>query len=116
MTMGAKQQIKKMVPNHAWRTLQRAKANMKLKSYYSRQRKRFLNNCAGPWNSEQSERLRGTMVYYIHRIEKGLSHQHFRDGFGKSAFSELKAVMEQWRKHSYPVDDVTYQAAQNIRA
>ena len=114
MTMGAKQQIKKMVPNHAWRTLQRAKANMKLKSYYSRQRKRFLNNCAGPWNSEQSERLRGTMVYYIHRIEKGLSHQHFRDGFGKSAFSELKAVMEQWRKHSYPVDDVTYQAAQNV--
>lgn len=114
MTMGAKQQIKKMVPNHAWRTLQRAKANMKLKSYYSRQRKRFLNNCAGPWNSEQSERLRGTMVYYIHRIEKGLSHQHFRDGFGKSAFSELKAVMEQWRKRSYPVDDVTYQAAQNV--
>ena len=114
MTMGAKQQIKKMVPNHAWRTLQRAKANMKLKSYYNRQRKRFLNNCAGPWNSEQSERLRGTMVYYIHRIEKGLSHQHFRDGFGKSAFSELKAVMEQWRKHSYPVDDVTYQAAQNV--
>lgn len=114
MTMGVKQQIRKMVPKHVWRTLQRAKANMKLKSYYSRQRKRFLNNCAGPWNSEQSEQLRGTMVYYIHRIEKGLSHQCFRDGFGRSAFSELKTVMEQWRKHSYPVDDVTYQVAQNV--
>ena len=70
--------------------------------------------CQGEYEIEQSERVRGTMVYYIHRIEKGLSHQHFRDGFGKSAFSELKAVMEQWRKHSYPVDDVTYQAAQNV--
>lgn len=114
MIMGTKQQIKKMVPRHAWRTLQRAKADMKLKSYYKQQRKRFLNNCAGPWNSEQSEQLRGTMVYYIHRIEKGLSHQHFRDGFGRSAFSELKTVMDQWRKHGYPVDAVTYQAAQNV--
>lgn len=114
MTMGTKQQIKKMLPKHAWRTLQRAKANMELKSYYSRQRKRFLNNCAGPWNSEHSEQLHGTMVYYVHRIEKGLSHQHFRDGFGRSAFSELKTVMDQWRKHGYPVDDVTYQAAQNV--
>lgn len=114
MTMGAKQQIKKMMPQRVWRTLQRTKADMKLKSYYGRQRRRFLNNCAGPWNSEQSEQLRGTMVYYIHRIEKGLSHQQFRSGFGRSAFSELKTVMEQWREHSYPEHDVTYQAAQNV--
>ena len=112
--MGVKQKIKAIVPQRAWRALQRGKANIKLASYYSRQRKRFLNNCAGQWNDERFEQLRGTMVYYIHRIEKGLSHQHFRSGFGRSAFSELKAVMERWRKLSYPVDDVTYQAAQNV--
>lgn len=81
------------------------KANIKLASYYSGQRKRFLNNCAGQWNDERFEQLRGTMVYYIHRIEKGLSHKHFRSGFGRSAFIELKAMMERWRELGYPVDD-----------
>lgn len=112
--MGVKQQIKAIVPQRVWKLLQRNKANIKLASYHSGQRKRFLNNCAGQWNDERFEQLRGTMVYYIHRIEKGLSHKHFRSGFGRSAFIELKAMMERWRELGYPVDDVTYHAAQNV--
>lgn len=112
--MGVKQQVKAIVPQRVWKILQRNKANLRLASYYSDQRKRFLNNCAGRWNDEQFEQLRGTMVYYIHRIEKGLSHKRFRSGFGRSAFAELKAVMERWRESGYSTDDETYQAAQNV--
>lgn len=68
--MGVKQRIKTIVPHRVWRVLQGCKANMTLASYYAGQRKRFLRFCAGQWNVGQSEQLRGTMVYYIHRIEK----------------------------------------------
>lgn len=61
-----------------------------------------------------TEQLRGTMVYYIHRIEKGLSHRRFRAGFGRSAFGELRSVMDEWRERDYPVDDVTYIAARQV--
>ncbi|WP_301895059.1 nitroreductase family protein [Bifidobacterium angulatum] len=43
-----------------------------------------------------------------------MSHKHFRSGFGRSAFAELKAVMERWRESGYSTDDETYQAAQNV--
>ena len=112
--MGVKQRIKTIVPHRVWRVLQRCKAAMTLASYYAGQRKRFLRFCAGQWNVGQSEQLRGTMVYYIHRIEKGLSHRRFRAGFGRSAFGELRSVMDEWRERDYPVDDVTYIAARQV--
>ena len=112
--MGVKQRIKTIVPHRVWRVLQGCKANMTLASYYAGQRKRFLRFCAGQWNVGQSEQLRGTMVYYIHRIEKGLSHRRFRAGFGRSAFGELRSVMDEWRDRDYPVDDVTYIAARQV--
>ena len=112
--MGVKQRIKTIVPHRVWRVLQGCKANMTLASYYAGQRKRFLRFCAGQWNVGQSEQLRGTMVYYIHRIEKGLSHRRFRAGFGRSAFGELRSVMDEWRERDYPVDDVTYIAARQV--
>lgn len=116
--MKIKEKIKKIVPKHIWRLLQRGKSNAQLASYYRTQRKQYIEYSAGAWNAErhdgQFERLQSTMIYYIHRIEKGLSHRHFRSGFGKSAFTHLYALMHTWERNGYPTDDIVFQAANNV--
>ncbi|MCF2561225.1 nitroreductase family protein [Bifidobacterium boum] len=116
--MNLKNRIKSITPPNVWRALQRQKANRCLASYYLLQRKQYINYCAGPWNEKQRngqyERLRSTIVYYIHRIEKGLSHRYFRSGFGKSAFAHLNELMQTWQHEGYPTDDVVFCAAENV--
>lgn len=116
--MNLKSQIKAIMPRNAWLILQRQKANRRLASYYLAQREQYINCCAGPWNAEQRngqfERLQSTLVFYIHRIEKGLSHKNFRSGFGKSAFAHLNELMQTWQLQGYPTDDVAFVAAENV--
>lgn len=113
--MKLKTTLKNLIPASAWMQLQRAKAKHKLAGYSRTQDTRFLKFSANPWNKPNQEELRGQIIYYIHRIEKGLTHQSdFRPGFGSNALQSLHNLLNQWRKAHYPSTDTTYKAALSV--
>lgn len=110
-----KKTLKNLIPNSVWIQLQRFKAKHRLDRYSRTQNARFLRFSANPWNKPNQEELRGQIIYYIHRIEKGLTHESdFRAGFGKNALQSLHDLLQQWRTARYPTTDTTYQAALSV--
>lgn len=111
--MGIKQTVKNVVPAGVWQHLQRLKGTHEVNTYYRDQRKRFIRYCAAPWNDGEAQ-LQGKMMFFVHRVEKGLSHKNFRIGFGKAALTELSEGMREWRRKGYSLDNPMYKAAQDV--
>lgn len=112
--MSIKKMIKSIIPISVWCRFQKRKAEVLLRRYNRIQRNRFLENCSCAWNVTDKERLRAKMMYYIHRIEKGLSHSDFRAGFGKNALTVLSASMQEWADLGFSVSDLTYVGGQQV--
>ena len=111
----SKQVIKNLFPRPMWSRLQRAKARYRLTRLSKTQDSQFIKYSANPWNKPNQEELRGQIIYYIHRIEKGLTHvSDFRAGFGRNALQNLHDLMTDWRHAHYPTDDTTYRAALSV--
>lgn len=106
--------LKGITPTVAWKFAQRNKAFISLLHDQVVQTSRFIRNCAGPWAEVDQERLRSNIVFYIHRVEKGLSHTNFRPNFGKSALSKLSSLLEIWVKSGYSTQALTYRAALSV--
>ncbi|RSX51757.1 Nitroreductase family [Bifidobacterium goeldii] len=105
--------LKNIMPKCAWVYLQKNKFDYKLSLFYKDQRKRFFKYCSSPWNTGEPQ-LVGKLVYFTHRIEKGLSHTDFRPRFGKRAFSDLAKVMVEWHQRGYSLDNEAYIAASDV--
>lgn len=113
--MTLKKTVKQLIPSSIWTQLQHLKAKHKLAGYSRTQDARFLKYSANPWNKPNQEELRGQIIYYIHRIEKGLTHgADFRPGFGRNALQSLHDLLEQWRAAHYSTTDATYEAAFSV--
>lgn len=113
--MTLKKTVKQLIPSSIWTQLQRLKAKHKLAGYSRTQDARFLKYSANPWNKPNQEELRGQIIYYIHRIEKGLTHgTDFRPGFGRNALQSLHDLLQQWCAAHYSTTDATYEAALSV--
>ena len=62
-----------------------------------KQARRFEHNYSKP-SSKGADQVRARLIFYTHQIEKGLSHTHFRYGFGKRPLASLAQKMEMYRK------------------
>lgn len=61
-----------------------------------KQAKRFERTYSKP-SSKGAEQVRARMIFFTHQIEKGLSHMHFRYGFGKRPLASLAKKMKMYR-------------------
>ena len=86
--MSAKQAIKQIVPRSIWAKLQSVKETHNGRKAEKTQSQRFMR-----WisldSSTDKARVQTRLAFDIHRLEKGLSHIHFRLGFGKGVLSEI---------------------------
>ena len=80
--MGIKATIKKKLPDSFVQTIKHMKRGHELKHYYKEQYRRFFSQAALPSN-EGERQLEALLQYHAHEIEKGLSHNDFRPGFGR---------------------------------
>lgn len=58
-----------------------------------KQARRFEHNYSKP-SSKGADQVRARLIFYTHQIEKGLSHTHFRYGFGKRP---LASLAQKWK-------------------
>jgi len=86
--MSAKQAIKQIVPRPIWAKLQSAKETHNGRKAERTQIQRFMRWISLDVSTDKV-RVETRLAFDIHRLEKGLSHVHFRLGFGKGVLSEI---------------------------
>lgn len=92
-----KETLKKLIPESTIAWIRGVQASVKLHRETIRQMKRFERNYARR-GSMRKEHLETRIIYFTHQIEKGLSHQDFRFGFGKGVLAEFAPLLVTLRK------------------
>lgn len=89
-----KNQLKKILPESLIARLRGCESDFRLRSETLRQMKRFKRNYARR-GSVRKAHLETRIVFFTHQIEKGLSHEDFRYGFGKGVLAQMAPLMMQ---------------------
>ena len=79
-------------------------------------RKRFKNNysSAAKKNRNSIDLLNANLIFYAHSIEKGLSHDNMRLGFGSTKLTALIKNLDQYELNGYSKDGKAYQNALSV--
>lgn len=90
--MSVKQVLKSAMPKSVWKKAHSLKDKVSFAKAGRIQHQRFLR-----WisldDSTDKARVETRLAFDIHRLEKGLSHVHFRCGFGRKVLSEISKRM-----------------------
>lgn len=86
--MSAKQILKTLVPSSAREKLRRTQQLLRDRNSEQIQYRRFIR-WISMGNSTDAPRIETRLEFDVHRLEKGLSHQNLRLGFGKSVLREI---------------------------
>ena len=75
--------------------------------------KRFRASYAANKNEYSYEQIVARITKTYHSIEKGLSYENTRLGFGKNQINSLLNLLDMYKKSDYPENDLTYLTAIN---
>ena len=108
--MSIRNKIKRVLPKGVYDWLRSQKHRINLRTLYAKQAARFADQAA--INSEKTdEQLAAMLIFFSHRIEKGLSHSDFRASFGRQTLVELAQCLHLWIKRCCPVDAFEFRIA-----
>lgn len=106
--------IKEIIKStHLGRIICYAKAKKNAKNLIAEYEKRFLNNSCALKTNESSEYLRLRIIVESHVIEKGLSHNDYRPGFGKQNVIQLCEHLLRYVKYDN-IDDFAFYNAVSL--
>lgn len=74
-------------------------------------RKRFLKYAFVDNECSSLEQFEASITRLYHTIEKGLSYENYRPGFGKENINKLISAMEQYNTNGYDINAFTYRTA-----
>lgn len=77
---------------------------------FAHDRKRFLRYYSRGDDTDSQVNIKAHVIFNVHRIEKGLSHVDFRDGFGLNVLRDLRRYMEKLTDRS----SLVYKAALSV--
>lgn len=81
--------FKKYFPKKFVKILRGTQAKINGQSLFRYDKKRFIEHYSKNSNSTNRDQTNAKIIFYTHAIEKGLSHDEIRYGFGKNALIEL---------------------------
>jgi len=100
--------IKRVAPSSLVHQLNTMKAMASNSTVFSNDKKRFKKYYSnGKYDSNESQ-INAKIIFFNHSIEKGLSHNNLRLGFGKNALKELANVIKIHDDNSYDKSDKAY--------
>jgi nitroreductase len=104
--------FKKWIPSRFWTTLRELKMKFLFKKLYRNDyrhlKKRYRDS------SMEKIRLLGNITKLYHRIEKGLSYEDFRFGFGYRTIIELIGNLNQYYKWKFEIENIRVKTALNV--
>lgn len=99
--------LKKKLPKAVVEKLRTVKGYFNSYRLFELDRKRFLTYFSKK-NSNKEENIKAQLIFYGHSIEKGLSRQNIRLGFGKSVVIKLLEYMEKYDKLGFDKQNYCY--------
>lgn len=91
-----KSMIRKLLPNEIWLKLHRSKELKRLKKEFKIDMRKFAKNSFIFSNSTSKRHLEGDLIFYYHKIEKGLALPNPRVGFGKKNVIYLISAIKRY--------------------
>lgn len=82
-------------------------------SLFRRDKRRFLQHFSKK-NSLGKEQLKAQLLFFSHSVEKGLSREKFRYGFGKTVIPELYKRIKSYHAQGYDLEDKIYLNALSV--
>ncbi|WP_439443718.1 nitroreductase family protein [Listeria aquatica] len=108
-----KQKMKQIIPDFLFDVLNEKRKLIQNRFLFKRDKKRFLKYYSRK-NSTICEQIKAKILFYSHSIEKGLSHENIRLGFGKKTILYLLDNMSIYSKNNYDLEDPVYLNAVSI--
>lgn len=99
--------IKKMIPKPIKKRISRSITQKWTASLFDNDKERFINSYAKE-ETQTEEQLKGRIILYSHAIEKGLSRESIRFGFGKEVIKSLAEKLEIYMEENYNPNDSVY--------
>lgn len=103
--------INKLVPNFIKEQVRIAKAHFELNKLVSDDKRRFETYSGSITKKSNYDNVRSEIMYFTHQIEKGLSHEQFRKGFGEVPIKNLVISLKKIRSFPNWEQDDFYQNA-----
>lgn len=111
MNHAVKQQLKELLPVSLIEVYRKfANSYLPLRRATLHQMKRYYKAYSKP-SSRGMTQVEARLMYYTHQLEKGLSHQNFRYGFGHKPLQYLSKTIEIFRNFPGAHDAVSYKSA-----
>ena len=105
--------LKKNFPKSIWYFLVNLKAELEVMRYYIKNYQNFKKHSFRAGKLKSLEQYRSFITKTLHTVEKGLSHEDMRLGFGNSVVNQLVDVLKSFEKDKFPLDDSAYVNAIN---
>lgn len=106
-----KRLVRKIAPQSLMEKVDYLRRSHELTEWVKLDRLRFLQYAAIDEKHLSHANVRSKLMYYSHQVEKGLSHQDFRYGFGANAIKQLGIALAEFRTFPNYQDDDFYQNA-----
>lgn len=107
------EKIKSLLPEFSLKHLRKLKSYANTYRLFWGDRKRFLKAYAKS-NSKDVQNIKSLMIFYGHSIEKGLSRENPRVGFGKKIMLSLLEQMKRYDELGFDKGDVCFINAASI--
>lgn len=82
-------------------------------SLFRKDKQRFLRYFS-KINTHEKEQLKARLLFFSHSVEKGLSREDFRYGFGQTVIPELYGLIQTYHKLGYDQEDEIYLNAVSV--
>lgn len=109
--------VKKYLPNGVVEFIKKMMEKRQEYLVYRYDKNRFTKNRLHDLAAATQDQIEGKIIFHAHSIEKGLSHDDIRLGFGKSALTGLNDALCTYLKKGYDRENLIYiNALSTIRA
>ena len=88
--------LKKIIPKFLFSTLKRAYNKAELRKNYLYDMKRYTKHSFELSKDKTKRHMETNLIFFYHKIEKGLSLPHPRVGFGKKVVTHLISLLSDY--------------------
>ncbi|EMF0421940.1 nitroreductase family protein [Enterococcus hirae] len=108
-----KNKIKESIPKPMLEKLKIIRNYGRSFSLFRKDKQRFLRYFS-KINTHEEEQLKARLLFFSHSVEKGLSREDFRYGFGQTVIPELYGLIQTYHELGYDQEDEIYLNAVSV--
>lgn len=114
--MTLKRMIKMLIPRLLIDLIMSIKDRREINRAFRKDKNTYLHSAFGIRKTKSQENYEAMIIYYYHPIEKGLSNNNFRLGFGRDTYTNLIRTMSEYKKRKYDLNLDAYQTGLSVLA